>query len=129
MVEQAASPQELTLRLTALRDGLCENPATRPDSEVTASAGWAWGQLLKGEIYHGRDSGLRINRLAQDSLRGEPGGSVAAALFVRMTDLQDRRTRRRQRGRSGDCRRGRHRGWGAIVTCHPIKAHNDVQAF
>ena len=86
MVEQVASPEELSLRLTALRDGLCENPATMPDRELAAIAGWAWGQLLKGEIYHGRDSGFRINRLALDGLRGKPGGSDATALFVLLTD-------------------------------------------
>ena len=36
IVEHVASPEELTLRLTALRDGLCETPVTMPDSELTA---------------------------------------------------------------------------------------------
>ena len=87
LVEHVASPEELNLRLNGLRDGLCENPATMPDRELAAIAGWAWGQLLKGEIYHGRDSGFRINRLALDGLRGKSGGSDAISLFVLLTDL------------------------------------------
>ena len=87
MVEQVAGPEELTTRLAALRDGLCDNPATMPDSELRDIAGWAWQQLLKGEIFHGRDSGFRINRLALDGLRGKPGGSDATALFVLLSDL------------------------------------------
>lgn len=87
MVERVTSPEELTARLTALRDDLCDNPATMPDSELRAIAGWAWQQLLKGEIYNGRDSGFRIHRLALDGLRGKPGGSDATALFVLLTDL------------------------------------------
>lgn len=65
-----------------LRDDLCDNPATMPDSELRGIAGWAWQQLLKGEIFHGRDSGFRIHRLALDGLRGTPGGSDTTALFV-----------------------------------------------
>ena len=87
MVEHVASADELAARLVALRDGLCENPATMPDRELQAIAGWAWGQLLKGEIYHGRDSGFRINRLALDALRGKTGGSDAIALFVTLSDV------------------------------------------
>jgi hypothetical protein len=86
MVEQVASPDELTSRLTALRDGLCDNPANVLDSELRGIAGWAWQQLLKGEIFCGRDSGFRINRLALDALRGKQGGSDAIALFVLLTD-------------------------------------------
>lgn len=87
MVEQVTSPDELTARLAALRDDLCDNPATMPDSELRGIAGWAWQQLLKGEIFHGRDSGFRIHRLALDGLRGKPGGSDATALLVLLTDL------------------------------------------
>ena len=42
---------------------------------------------MKGEIYHGRDSGFWIHRLALDGLRGKSGGSDATALFVLLTDL------------------------------------------
>ena len=87
MVEQVAGPEELTAHLTALRDDLCGSPATMPDSELRGIAGWAWQQLLKGEIYNGRDSGFRISRLALDGLRGKPGGSDATALFVLLSDL------------------------------------------
>ena len=87
MVEQVSNPEELTVRLTALRDDLCDNPTTMPDSELRDIAGWAWQQLLKGEIYHGRDSGFRIHRLALDRLRGKAGGSDATALLVLLTDL------------------------------------------
>ena len=87
MVEQVASPEELSARLTALRDDLCDNPPTMPDSELRGIADWVWQQLLKGEIYDGRDSGFRIHRLALDALRGKPGGSDATALFVLLVDL------------------------------------------
>lgn len=87
MVEQVTGPDELTARLTALRDDLCDNPTTMLDSELRGIAGWAWGQLLKGEIFHARDSGFRIHRLALDGLRGKPGGSDATALFVLLCDM------------------------------------------
>ncbi len=87
MVELVASPEELTARLVSLRDALCENPETMAETELRDISKWAWGQLLKGEIFHGRDSGFRINRLALDALRGKPGGSDAIALFVTLTDL------------------------------------------
>lgn len=87
MVEQVTGPGELMARLAALRDDLCDNPATMPDTELRSIAVWAWQQLLKGQIYHGRDSGFRIHRLALDGLRGKPGGSDATALFVLLTDL------------------------------------------
>lgn len=86
MVEQVTGPEELTARLAALRDDLCENPATMPDTELSGIAGWAWGRLLAGEIFHGRDSAFRVHRLALDALKGKPGGSDAIALFVLLTD-------------------------------------------
>lgn len=87
MVEHVTGPDELTARLIGLRDDLCDNPATMPDSELRGIAGWAWQQLLTGQIYRGRDSGFRIHRLALDGLRGKPGGSDATALFVLLCDL------------------------------------------
>ena len=87
MVQHVTGPDELTARLTALRDGLCENPATMPDSELRGIAGWAWQRLLEGQIYHSRDSSFRIHRLALDGLRGKPGGSDATALLVLLADL------------------------------------------
>ena len=87
LVEHVTGPDELTERLTVLRDVLCANPATMPDSELRAVAGWAWGRLLAGEIFHGRDSAFMVNRLALDALRGKPGGSDATALLVLLHDL------------------------------------------
>lgn len=87
MVEQVTGPEELTARLAALRDDLCENPATMPDSELSGIAGWTWERLLAGELFHGRDSAFRVHRLALDALRGKPGGSDAIALYVLLTDL------------------------------------------
>lgn len=87
MVELVASADELQARLTAWRDDLCENPETMLDSELQGIAGWAWQQLLNGEIYHGRHSAFRIHRLALERLRGKPGGSDATALLILLTDL------------------------------------------
>jgi len=86
MVEQVTGPKELTARLAALRDDLCENPATMPDSELSDIAGWAWHRLLAGEIFQGRHSTFQVHRLALDALRGKPGGSDAIALYVLLTD-------------------------------------------
>jgi hypothetical protein len=87
MVEFVDSAEELTANLCGLRDDLCGDPATMPDSELRGIAHWAWSCRLEGKIFSGRDSDFRLNRLGLDALRGKPGGSNATALLVLLTDM------------------------------------------
>ncbi len=86
MVEFVDSAAELTANLCGLRDDLCGNPATMPDSELKGIAEWAWRRRLEGKIYRGRDSDVRLNRLALDALLPLPNGPDALALLLTLTD-------------------------------------------
>jgi hypothetical protein len=87
MVEFVDSAEELTANLYGLRDDLCGDPSTMPDSELRDIAHWAWKCRLEGKIFSGRDSDFRLNRMGLDALRGKPGGSDATALLVLLTDM------------------------------------------
>lgn len=87
MVETVSGPDELTARLAVLRDERCAAPSSMPDAELRGIADWTWQCLLRGELYHGRDSAFPVHRLAHDALRGKPGGSDAIALYVLLADL------------------------------------------
>lgn len=86
MVEYVDSAEELTANLCGLRDDLCGDPATLPDSELRAIAAWAWKCRLEGRLYRGRDSEVRLNRLAIDALLAEANGPDALALLVTLLD-------------------------------------------
>ena len=86
MVEFVDSAAELTANLCGLRDDLCGNPATMPDSEVQGISAWAWKRRLDGKIYRGRDSDVRLNRLALDALLPLPNGPDALALLLTLID-------------------------------------------
>lgn len=86
MVEYVDSAGELADNLCALRDDLCGDPATMPDSELGAIATWAWKRRLEGRIYKGRDSEVRVNRLALDALVPLANGPDALALLVTLID-------------------------------------------
>ena len=86
MVEFVNSAAELTANLCGLRDDLCGNPATMPDSELQGIAGWAWKRRLDGKIYRGRDSDVRLNRLALDALLPLTNGPDALALLLTLID-------------------------------------------
>jgi hypothetical protein len=82
MVELVDSGGELFENLRGLRDDWCADPATFPDSELDDIARWAWKRRLEGNIFQGRDSAFRLNRLALDALQGQRGGSDAIALYA-----------------------------------------------
>lgn len=86
MVEYVDSADELTANLCALRNDFCGNPLTMPDSEICSIAGWAWKRRLEGKIYRGRDSDVRLNRVALDVLLPLANGSDALALLVILID-------------------------------------------
>ncbi len=80
MVELVDSAEELQANLAGIRDDWCADPATMPDSELRAIAGWAWKCRLENRIYRGRDSAFPVQRLALDALRGQANGADAIAL-------------------------------------------------
>jgi len=86
MVEYVDNAGELATNLCALRDDLCGDPATMPDSELQAIAGWAWKCRLEGRIFKGRDSEVKVNRLALDALLPLSNGPDALALLVTLID-------------------------------------------
>lgn len=86
MVEYVDSAGELAANLFALRDDLCGDPATMPDSELRAIAGWAWKRRLEGRIFRGRHSEVKINRLALDTLLSLSNGPDALALLMILID-------------------------------------------
>jgi hypothetical protein len=86
MIEYVDSADELTANLCWIRDDLCSDPATMPDSEVRGIAGWAWKRRLEGKIFKGRDSDVRLNRRALDVLLPLANGSDAIALLLTLTD-------------------------------------------
>lgn len=87
MVEYVDSAEELAGNLEALRDGLCEDATTMPDSEVQAIAAWAWRARLENRIFKGRDSAVSLHRLALDALRQWHNEADAIALFVLLQDM------------------------------------------
>ncbi|ARE81886.1 hypothetical protein ROSMUCSMR3_00381 [Roseovarius mucosus] len=87
MVAHVASVEELKTDLRRLRDGLCENPESMPDSELSEIASWAWRRRLENRIFHCRMSEFRVHRQALDLLRGITGQEDALALYTRLVDL------------------------------------------
>ena len=73
--------------LAAVRDDLCQDAATMPDSEVKAIAAWTWRARLENRIFRGRDSAVSLNRLALDALRQWHNEADAIALFVLLQDM------------------------------------------
>jgi hypothetical protein len=86
MVEYVDSAEELAANLCWIRDELCSDPATMPDSEVRGIAGWAWKRRLEGKIFKGRDSDVRLNRMALDILLPLANGPDALALLLTLID-------------------------------------------
>jgi hypothetical protein len=80
------SAEELAANLAAVRDDLCEDAVTMPDSELRALAGWAWTLRLENRIFRGRDSALSIDRLALDALRRWENETDAIALYLLVID-------------------------------------------
>ena len=87
MVEHVDSADELAANLAGVRDDLCEDAATMPDSELRALAGWAWKKRLENRIFRGRDSALSVDRLALDTLRRSPNETDAIALYLLVIDM------------------------------------------
>lgn len=86
MVEFVDSAPELAANLCGLRDDLCGDPATMPDSELRGIAAWAWKLRLEGRLYEGRNSEVRLPRLAIDALLAQANGPDALALLVTLLD-------------------------------------------
>lgn len=87
MVEYVDSAEELEGNLAAVRDDLCEDASTMPDSEVRAIAAWAWRARLENRIFRGRDSAVSLHRLALDALRQWHNEADAIALYVLLLDM------------------------------------------
>lgn len=87
MVEYVDSAGELAANLAGVRDDLCADAATLPDSELRAIAKWAWECRLNNGIYRGRDSAFPVNRQALDALRRWDNETDAIALYVLLRDL------------------------------------------
>jgi len=81
-----SSVPELVDRLKGIRDDLCEQPNTLPNSEIEAIAEWAWRCRLENRIYKGRRSGFSLHREPLELLRGQPAQEDALALYVRLVD-------------------------------------------
>ena len=86
MLELVDSAEELEANLAAVRDDLCEDAATMPDSELRALARWAWTLRLENRIFRGRNSALSIDRLALDALRRWENETDAIALYLLLVD-------------------------------------------
>ena len=87
MVEYVDSAEELAGNLEAVRDDLCHDTETMPDSEVNAIAAWAWQRRLDNRIFRGRDSAVSLHRLALDALRRWDNETDAIALYVLLSDM------------------------------------------
>lgn len=87
MVEYVDSAEELEANLAAVRDDLCDDASTMPDSEVKAIAAWAWRARLENRIFRGRDSAISLHRLALDTLRRCENEADAIALYVLLLDM------------------------------------------
>lgn len=87
MVELVDRAEELAANLAGVRDDLCADASTMPDSELAAIAGWAWQCRLENRVYKGRDSAFPLQRQALDALRGCDNDTDAIALYVMLVDL------------------------------------------
>jgi hypothetical protein len=87
MVEYVDSPEELAANLEAVRDDLCEDAQSMPDSELQDIAKWAWQCRLENRIFRGRDSAFSLHRPALDALRGWHNQTDALALYVTLVDM------------------------------------------
>lgn len=83
MVEVVNDLPELVANLLAYRDNLLPQPETMRDSEVQGIAAWAWKCRLENRIYAGRNSAVKVSRLALNALRGN---SDAIGLYVTLCD-------------------------------------------
>lgn len=87
MIEYVDSAEELAGNLAGVRDDLCEDASTMPDSELKAIAAWAWRARLENRIFKGRDSAVSLHRLALDALRKWDNDCDAIALYALLQDL------------------------------------------
>jgi hypothetical protein len=87
MVDFVDCAEELLANLQAVRDDLCADAATMPDSELRGIAKFAWDCRLNNRIYRGRDSAFSLQRSALDALRGWQNGTDALGLYVMLVDL------------------------------------------
>jgi hypothetical protein len=87
MVEFVDSAEELTANLSDVRDDLCQDAQTLPDSEVTAIADWAWRARLDNRVFRGRDSSVSLHRTALDALRRWENETDAIGLYVLLMDM------------------------------------------
>jgi hypothetical protein len=87
MVELVDSAEELEANLMAVRDDLCQDAETLPDSEVRGIADWAWRTRLENRIFRGRDSAVSLHRMALDALRRWDNETDAIGLYVLLSDI------------------------------------------
>lgn len=87
MVEYVDSAGELAENLQGVRDDVCADAMTMPDSELRAIAQWAWECRLENRVYRGRDSAFPVCRKALDALRSCDNETDAIALYVLLSDM------------------------------------------
>ena len=83
LVRAASSAVTLCEQLLALRDREFENPTSTSLQEVEQVAAWCWTKRCENNIYGGRNSEFKLNRMALDRLAGN---SDAIALYVTLVD-------------------------------------------
>lgn len=74
--------EELLADLMALRDLQFEDAGSVSDDEVVAVARWTWRKRADGKLYAGRNSEVKVNRMAMDMLLARPDSGDAALLYM-----------------------------------------------
>lgn len=73
---------ELLADLMALRDLQFEDAGSVSDDEVIKVARWTWRKRAEGKLYAGRNSEVRVNRMALDALLPRRDGQDALSLYM-----------------------------------------------
>jgi hypothetical protein len=73
---------ELMADLMALRDLHFEDAGSVSDDEVVDVARWAWRKRAEGNLYAGRNSVVKFNRMAWDAISARDDGEAAWMLYT-----------------------------------------------
>jgi hypothetical protein len=73
---------DLLADLMALRDLQFEEARSVSDDEVVKVARWTWRKRAEGKLYAGRNSEVKINRMALDALQLRRDGAAALSLYM-----------------------------------------------
>lgn len=86
MSEMVDSEDELFSNLAHIRDCLCQDAGSMPDVELWGIVDWVWKCRLENRLFMGRDSEVRISRVALDRLRRLQNEGDCLALYVLLQD-------------------------------------------